>query len=90
LGVASHRPVQVRHAGEAALDELEPLLVELRNVEGLVEKKRGIFYRRSIAFLHFHEDPSGLYADVRLQEDFDRYRVETERERSKLLELVRS
>jgi hypothetical protein len=80
----------VRHAGEAALDELEPLLVELRNVEGLVEKKRGIFYRRSIAFLHFHEDPSGLYADVRLQEDFDRYRVETERERSKLLELVRS
>jgi hypothetical protein len=88
--VASHRPVQVRHAGEAALDELEPLLVELRNVEGLVEKKRGIFYRRSIAFLHFHEDPSGLYADVRLQEDFDRYRVETERERSKLLELVRS
>jgi len=80
----------VKHAGESALDQLEPLLIELRSVEGLVEKKRGIFYRKSAAFLHFHEDPSGLHADVRLGEDFDRYRVETGSERSTLLKLIRS
>jgi len=56
----------------------------------LVEKKRGVFYRKSAAFLHFHEDPTGLYADVRLREGFDRHRVETESERSKVLALIRS
>jgi hypothetical protein len=80
----------VKHAGKAALDQLESLLIELRNVEGLVEKKRGIFYRKSAAFLHFHEDPSGLYADLRLGGNFDRYPVETGSERSTLLELIRS
>jgi hypothetical protein len=80
----------VKHAGEASLDRLEPLLVELRTVDGLVEKKRGVFYRQSAAFLHFHEDPSGLYADVRLDQDFDRFRVETDSERSELVSLIRS
>jgi hypothetical protein len=64
---------RVRHARS---DELEPLLVELRRVPGLVERKRGIFYRKSQAFLHFHEDVSGLPADVHLAEAFERIRVE--------------
>jgi hypothetical protein len=80
----------VRHAGAAALDRLEPLLVELRGIPGLVEKKRGIFYRKSVAFLHFHEDPSGLFADLRLTDDFDRFRVESEDERAALLARIRS
>ena len=25
-----------------------------------------MFYRRSAAFLHFHEDPAGFFADVRI------------------------
>jgi hypothetical protein len=80
----------VKHAGADALDRLEPFLVNLRTVPGLVEKKRGVFYRRSAAFLHFHEDPSGLHADVRLGEKFERFRVETLKERSKLLAAIRS
>lgn len=40
---------------------------------------------RSTAFLHFHEDPSGLHADVRLGSEFSRFRVETEEERDELL-----
>jgi hypothetical protein len=80
----------VRHARSDALDELEPLLVELRAVPGLVEKSRGVFYRRSRAFLHFHEDPSGLHADVRVGEEFERCRVETAGERKALLARVRS
>ncbi|MBW8815919.1 MAG: hypothetical protein JF588_21085 [Caulobacterales bacterium] len=55
----------MRHAGAAALDQLEPLLAQLRPLEGLQERSRGIFYRKGRAFLHFHEDPKGLFADVR-------------------------
>jgi hypothetical protein len=80
----------VRHAGPEALSRLEPLLVELRTVPDLVEKKSGAFYKRSKAFLHFHEDPSGLHVDVRLGEKFERYRVETLKERAAFLRMVRS
>ena len=80
----------MKHAGEDALNRLEPLLEELRATEELVEKRRGIFYRKSAAFLHFHEDPAGLFADVRLGEDFARYRVETDGERSALLAIIRA
>lgn len=54
----------MKHAGEAALDQLESLLAQIRKIEGLKEKKRGIFYLKSKAFLHFHEDPAGLFADL--------------------------
>jgi hypothetical protein len=80
----------MKHAGEEALDRLDGLLDELRATEGLMEKKRGIFYRKSKAFLHFHEDPSGLYADVRVGAEFERHRIETAKERAALLALVRS
>ena len=80
----------MRHATSNALDKLEPLLVELRFVPGLVEKSRGVFYRKSRAFLHFHEDPSGLHADVRFGEEFERVRVETDAERDALLSRIRS
>jgi hypothetical protein len=75
----------VRHARAQALDELEPFLERLRAIPGFVEKNRGVFYVRSKAFLHFHEDPSGLHADVRLGPEFSRFRVETDEERDELL-----
>jgi hypothetical protein len=80
----------MKHAGQGALDQLEPLLQELRATAGVVEKKPGVFYRKSKALLHFHEDPSGLYADVRVGAAFERRRVETPEERAALLALVRS
>jgi hypothetical protein len=80
----------MRHATSAALDELEPLLERLRSVPGLVEKRRGIFYRRSKAFLHFHEDPSGIHADVRFGEEFERVRVGTNVERETLIARIRA
>jgi hypothetical protein len=57
---------------------------------GPVEKTRGVFYRESKAFLHFHEDASGMHADVRLGSDFERFRVETPEEREALVALIRS
>lgn len=79
----------MKHAGPTALDRLEPLLERLRPLPGLTEKGRGVFYRRSRAFLHFHEDPGGLYADVRFEgADFERVRVETDAEQAALFARV--
>ena len=79
----------MRHARAEALDELEPMLAELRRLPSLKEKSRGTFYRGSIAFLHFHEDPSGHHADVRLVADFERFRVQTKAEQRAVLAKVR-
>lgn len=68
----------MRHARAAALDQLEPLLEQIRSIDGLNERSRGVFYVKSKAFLHFHEDPAGLFADLRTADgsDFDRFHVE--------------
>ena len=67
----------MRHADADALDRLDDLIGALRAIPGLVERKRGVFYRRGRAFLHFHDDPAGLFADVRGDADFDRFEVTT-------------
>jgi hypothetical protein len=65
-------------------------LGEIRAIPGLLERSRGVFYRRSRACLHFHEDPSGLHADVRLGEEFERCRVQSADEQAHLVERIRS
>ena len=81
----------MKHAGPAALDALEPLLERVRALPGLKEKARGTFYRKSRAVLHFHEDPAGLFADVRLAgDDFTRVRVSTSAEQDELMSLLSS
>jgi hypothetical protein len=81
-------PFGMRHARADALDVLEEVLSEIRGLPGIVEKSRGVFYRRSRAFLHFHEDPTGLHADVRIGDDFERHRVESDDERHAFVSLV--
>jgi len=46
-----------------------------------------VLYRRSKAFLHFHEDPEGLFVNVRLHVDepFTRLPVTTSLKRSALV-----
>ncbi|MEX2247895.1 MAG: hypothetical protein WEC75_14565 [Dehalococcoidia bacterium] len=65
----------MKHATDDALDALTGLLERLRRLDGLTERKRGVFYRRSQAFVHFHEDPAGLFADVRLSGSWRRMLV---------------
>ncbi len=60
----------------------------LRQIPALVEKKRGIFYRASRSCVHFHEDPTGTYADVRFADDFERVRVVTQAEQTALLKRI--
>jgi hypothetical protein len=75
----------MKHASGEALRGLTDLLDQIRLKGGLKEKKPGIFYRKSKAFLHFHEDPAGLFADLNAGTNFDRYPVNTEREWAALL-----
>jgi hypothetical protein len=79
----------VKHADGEALDRLDPLLAELRTVPGLTEKKRGVFYRGSRAFVHFHVDPAGLFADVRLSGEFERVEVTLATQQRALLRRIR-
>ena len=79
----------MKHAGDGALAALDDLLAALRVVDGLTEKKRGVFYRQSSAFLHFHEDPAGLFADLRDGDEWTRLPVNTARERKAVLSRVR-
>ncbi len=79
----------MKHADAATLAHFEPLLARLRNLNGIVERKLGIFYFRSTAFLHFHEDPQGLFADVKLNgPDFTRLPVNTAAQQDALVKLT--
>jgi hypothetical protein len=75
----------MKHATPAALEQLSGLLHQIRVKGGIKERKLGIFYKKSKAFLHFHEDPAGLFADISVGSRFDRYAVNTEQDRAALL-----
>jgi hypothetical protein len=79
----------VRHATQDDLDHLEALLAELRKFPQLRERKRGYFSRGSQAFLHFHEDAEDFYVDVRLDSEFQRMRVTSDKEQTNFLAEVR-
>jgi hypothetical protein len=80
----------VRHATLEDLDALEALLLELRTLPELKERKRGYFSRGTHAFLHFHEDAGEFYVDVKLGEGFQRMRVTTRGEQLEFFEQVRT
>jgi hypothetical protein len=79
----------VRHATDEDLNRLEPLLEALRRTPGLRERRRGSFSRGSRAFLHFHADGGDFYADVRLDESFERVKVTNPTEHEELLSRIR-
>jgi hypothetical protein len=79
----------MKHAGQATLEALDDLLIQLRALGGMREKSRGVFYLRSKAFLHFHEDPTGLYADLRAGADFERFKVDGLAQQQVLVQSVR-
>jgi len=78
----------VRHAGPATLERIAPLLEALRARPALREARPGVFSLKSRAFLHFHDDPDGMYADVRLADEFVRLRVSSPSEQADLLERI--
>lgn len=79
----------MRHATREDLDQIEPLLVELRKLPQLRERRRGYFSRADRAFLHFHEDADDLYVDVRLDCKFQRMKVTSHTEQADFLSRVK-
>jgi hypothetical protein len=76
----------MRHAGESALDRLDSVLQEVRRRHPeLKERKRGAFYRGGRGWLHFHEDPAGLFADLKIDGEWARFPVDAASERADLL-----
>ncbi len=65
----------MKHAKAKTLKGLEPLLKEIRKSPQLKEKKSGVFYKGSQAYLHFHEDEKGIFADVKKGIKWNRSRV---------------
>ncbi len=78
----------MKHASGEALDELEDLLAEIRKLPELKEKQRGVFYLKSKAFLHFHEDPAGLFADIKFGNEFQRFSLNSASEKKLLLSKI--
>jgi hypothetical protein len=78
----------VKRAGPEAIAKLETLPEGVRKHGTLVERKPGIFYRGTKAFLHFHEDAEGLFADLKVGDSFERLRVSLRAEQGELLKRV--
>ena len=78
----------MKHADANALTALSELIEKLRKRNPLVEKRFGIFYTKGRAFLHFHQDPAGLFADLRQGGDWLRFPVNGPDECAALLAAV--
>ena len=79
----------MKHAGPDSLARLAPLLDRVRDLGRLTERKPGTFYLRSSAFLHFHEDPAGLFADLKADgKAFTRLPVNSAKEQDALVALA--
>jgi len=79
---------RMKHASPETLQQLSDLLDQIRQRQGLKEKKLGVFYSKSKSFLHFHEDPAGIFADISSGDHFRRYPVNTTKERHALLTAI--
>ena len=78
----------MKHAGASAFEALSDLLESLRSRTALIERRPGVFYFRGKAFLRFHEDPAGLFADLRVGSEWERFPVNSPGERAELLAAI--
>ncbi len=71
-----------------ALARLAPVLRQLRDIKGVREERPGTFLARREAFVQFHEDGDGLYADLKKAggSGFDRYPLATPAQQRKLVD----
>lgn len=75
----------MRHATPATLATIPDLLEQIRKLP-LREPKPGTFYIKSSAFLHFHEDPAGLFADLKVKGAWKRLKADTAAQRKALVQ----
>jgi len=73
---------------QATLDRIAPLLEVLRAHPGLSEVRPTEFQLDGRDFLHFHDEPDGVFADVRLTEGRVSMPVSSSSEQAELLERI--
>ena len=83
----SRHGAPMKHASVAALEPLADLLSEIRT-RGVKEPSPGIFYRKGKAWIHFHEDDAGLFADIKAGSEWRRFRVTEPEERASFLDFI--
>lgn len=80
----------MKHATPETIEKLSRLCDQIRVHSELKERKPGVFYRKSKAFLHFHEEGEKIYADVRLEgPDFERFPCTTAGEQARVVKAIR-
>lgn len=65
----------MKHASFETIEKLTSKLDHIRSLGVLKEKKKGTFYNKSSAFLHFHEDVEGLFADLKINNIWQRFEI---------------
>ena len=73
---------------QKALDEIAPLLAVLRANRALHEVRPTEFHLDGHDFVHFHDNPSGVVADVRLKTGRVSMRASSKEEQADLLERI--
>ena len=78
-------------ATKTTVESLAPLYDEVRalNIDGLVVKASGAVYQRRNGILHFHEDPTGVQADVKVLGLWQRVEVNNAAGRRRVVALLR-
>ena len=77
LGQAVRALVEARRSGRQVVPPFA--------LPGLKEKSASAFYRGGTAFLHFHEDPAGLFVDMKVDGEWTRRAVNSETARKRLV-----
>ena len=67
----------MKHASTKALDCIKDILTKLKKYKSLKEKQKGMFYKNSEAFIPFHEDLKGIFADLNIKNKWERLLVST-------------
>ena len=75
----------MKHADASALARIDELLAAVRREQRLKERRPGVFYVKGQAFLHFHDDPAGIFGDLKHGRDWLRFAVNTKAEQKRLL-----
>jgi hypothetical protein len=70
------------------LQVIEPLLSVLRSYSALIEVRPTVFHHNGRDFIHFHEEPKGIFADVRLTRGQVRLPATTQADQAELLGVI--
>lgn len=70
----------MKHASPDTIQSISKYLNNIRNIQTLKEKKEGIFYKGTLAFIHFHEDNNKIFADLKINKEWQRFSVNNDNE----------